>query len=333
MNKNTPQNTRHRAALLFTMLAAMTVLFSTHAIPARAAQTETIAAVVNDGLVSNSDVDARMHLIIASSGMPNTAEVREKVRPQVLNMLIDEQIRLQEAKRLGFEITEEDVDGGISIIAEQNNMDMETFTKAMAHDGIKPRTLRQQVRAQLAWNEVIKKEIRPKIDISDQQVDAMMERIKSREGTDEYLVSEIYLSVPDQKEEKNVRQLANKLYTQLTQQKIPFDRVAAQFSEGATAPRGGLLGWLQAGQLSEELDRELSRMRKGATSAPIRTLSGYHILQLKDKRTLTAENTPAREDVLNKIGLEEMERRQRRYFLDLKTAAFIEKRGEYQQTQ
>lgn len=333
MNKNTKNNIVYRTLTALIITAAIIGVCSIAPQRAQAAQTESIAAVVNDGIVSNSDVDARMHLIIKSSGMPNTAEVREKVRPQVLNMLIDEQIRMQEAKRLGFEITEDDVDDGIGIIAQQNNMDMDTFTKAMAHDGIKPRTLRQQVRAQLAWNEVIKKEIRPKIEISDQQVDAMMERIKSREGTDEYLVSEIFLSVPNQKEDNSVRQLANKLYTQLTQQKAPFDRVAAQFSEGATAPRGGLLGWLQEGQLSEELDRELARMHKGSISSPIRTLSGYHILLLQDKRTLTAANTPPREDVLNKIGLEEMDRRQRRYFLDLKTAAFIEKRDEDQQTQ
>ncbi len=314
-----------KIAFCILLAAVGATLFITSATPARA-QSEGIAAVVNDGIVSQSDVDARLRLIIASAGMPNNAEIREKVTPQVLTILIDEQIRKQEATRLGIEITDADINEGIGIIAGQNNMDMDSFVKAMQHDGIKERTLRQQVHAQLAWNEVITKEIRPKIEISDQQVDIMMERIMARTGTDEYLVSEIYLSVPEQEEEQNVRQLANKLHGQLIQKQAPFDRMAAQFSEGASGTRGGMLGWVQAGQLSEELDRELSHMNKGAISSPVRTLSGYHILMLNDKRTLTAENTPSREDVLNKIGMEEMDRRQRRYFLDLKSTAFIEKR-------
>jgi peptidyl-prolyl cis-trans isomerase SurA len=316
---------RHIMSYIMLTIFSITMVSALPSIAA--AQTEGIAAVVNDGAVSESDVKARMKLVVASSGMPNTAEIREKVRPQVLNILIDEQVRLQEAQRLGIDVTEEEVNQGIGIIASQNNLDMETFVKAMRQDGIKERTLRQQVRAQLAWNNVIQQEIRPKIEISEQQIDIMEERINSRTGTDEYLVYEIFLSVPDQNEERDVKQLANKLHSQIQQRKAPFERMAAQFSEGATASKGGLLGWIQEGQLSEELDTQLSRLDKGSVSSPIRSLSGYHILLVRDKRTLTAENAPSREDILNKIGLEEMDRRQRRYFLDLKAAAFIEKRS------
>lgn len=290
------------------------------------AQSEGIAAVVNESAVSESDVAARMRLVLVSSGMPNNEDIRERLKPQVMNILIDEQIRLQEAERLGISISEEEIDEGIAMIARQNNLTREQFTSAMRNDGIKERTMRQQVEAQLAWNNVVQQEIRPDIEISDQQIDAYRNRILSRTGTDEYLVAEIFLPVNDQDDEGNVRQLANKLYGQLTERNAPFDRIAAQFSEGATASKGGMLGWIQEGQLSEELDERLARMDKGSISGPVRTLSGYHILLLRDKRRLTEENAPGREEITNKLGLEEMERRQRRYFLDLKADAFIEKR-------
>lgn len=290
------------------------------------ARSESIAAVVNDQAITSSDLAARLKLIMASSRMPDTSEVREKLRPQVLDILIDEKIRMQEANKLGIKISDAEIDQALETVAQRNKLSKDQFLAAMQHDGVSPRTMRQQIEAQLAWNGVIQQKIRPKIEITDKQIDDMLSRLSSRIGTEEYFVGEIFLPVENQKDESRVRQLAQKLYTQITQGGAPFGPVAAQFSQGANAAQGGMIGWVQAGQLPEELDKKLKSMPNGAVSTPIRSLTGYHILYLRDKREISENTLPSRDQILNKLGLDEMERRQRRFFLDLKSEAFIDKR-------
>src|SRR5690349_16568814 len=84
------------------------------------AQSESIAAVVNQDAISQTDVNDRMKLIIASSGLGDTPDTREKLRPQILNSLVEEQLKIQEAKRLEITVTPEEVEEGFASIAAQN---------------------------------------------------------------------------------------------------------------------------------------------------------------------------------------------------------------------
>ena len=78
------------------------------------AGSESIVAVVNKGVITESDIQARMGLIAASSGLKPSKELDEKLRPQIIEMLIDEQIRSQEADRLGLKVDEKEIDKGYS---------------------------------------------------------------------------------------------------------------------------------------------------------------------------------------------------------------------------
>ena len=86
------------------------------------------------------------------------------------------------------------------------------------------------------------------------------------------------------------------------------------------------MGWVQQGQLAEELEQALAGMQQGQVSAPIRSQSGYHILLLREKRVISEETLPSEEEMMNIIGTQRLERMQRRHLQDLKTAAFIENR-------
>ena len=99
-----------------------------------------------------------------------------------------------------------------------------------------------------------------------------------------------------------------------------------QFSKSAGAPQGGDLGWVGQGQLQRELDEVLPRIAVGEISNPVRTSTGYHILSVREQRVVSEENMPSREDVRSILGTQRLERLQRRYLLDLKSAAFIENR-------
>lgn len=293
--------------------------------PAAKAQTLGIAAVVNEDAISMADVTDRLKLIVISSGLPNTKETIDKVLPQVINGLIEEQLKLQEAKRNNLDVTDDDIKAGFDVLAKQNNMTQEQFGEVMKKAGIPRRTVEHQIRAQTAWTKVIQTLLRPRVDVTETDVEARLARMKAQLGKTEYSVSEIFLPVGDQDNEGNVRMLAQKLLTEL-KKGAPFPAVAAQFSKAPGAQQGGALGWVQDGDLPPDLNKVMLTLEEKGMSDAIRTNDGYHILWLKAKRLFTEDKIPPRDDITNMIGIERLDREQQRHLADLKSAAFIERR-------
>ena len=113
---------------------------------------------------------------------------------------------------------------------------------------------------------------------------------------------------------------------QIRAQPDSFPALARQFSKAAGAAQGGDIGWVSAGQLPAEIEAELPASKPGTLIGPIKTPAGLHILLVREKRTRSEENLPNREAITQKIGMERLERMQRRYFLDLRSSAFLENR-------
>lgn len=109
------------------LLIAFSLLAAFLSAPAQA-QVEGIAAVVNEDAITMSDVEDRMRLIIASSGLPNTPEIKNKLSGQVVGSLIEEQIKIQEGRRLEIDVTQDEINQGFATIAQQNNIPVDKFT-------------------------------------------------------------------------------------------------------------------------------------------------------------------------------------------------------------
>lgn len=311
------------------IIAAFTfALLAVFAAPteARAQNVAGIAAVVNDEAISMADVEARMRLVIVSSGLPNNAEIRARILPQVVESLIEEQLKLQEAKRNKADVTDEEVQEGLAIVASQNKYEPEQFTKLLAQAGVPKATLLSQIKAQLAWNKFVKDVLHRRVDVSATDVNVRLERMKGKVGQTEYLVSQIFLPLDNAKRNNETIQFAGRMAKELQAKKAPFGPVAAQFSKAAGAEKGGSIGWIQSGHLPDDLDKVLVTMEEGAVSDPINTQGGLYLLNLQKKRTLTEESIPPREEVANSIGFERLDRLQQRRLIDLKSAAFIDRR-------
>ncbi len=285
-----------------------------------------IAVVVNQDAISLSDLNDRMNLIIISSRLPNTDDTRTKLLPQIVGSLVEEQLKLQEAERLEIEVTQGEINKGLASIAEQNKVDPEEFKQMLGSSGVNIGTMEHQIRAEIGWGKVIQAKLRPQVSISDSDIDNVIDRIKKNVGKTEYLVSEIFIPIEIAAQEPEVRDLAFKLVQQIRAGQAPFGRVAQQFSKAAGAPQGGDLGWVQQGQMAPELDRIVTGIEKGTVSDPVRTLGGFHIIALRDTRVINEESVPPRENIERNLGMERLDRLQRRYLLDLKSAAFIENR-------
>lgn len=293
---------------------------------AQSARMETIAVVVNNDAISATDVDERLRLMMVSAGIPDSKDTRDRLLPQVLNVLIEEQLMVQEAKRLEIQVTPEEVEKGFAKLAEQNGMEPAKFREVVRRSGVPVRAMDRQIMAQIAWGRVVQQKLRPGISVNDLEVDSMIERLRRNIGKDEYLLGEIFLPVDNPADAAQTSQLASKLTREMLQGKVPFPRVAAQFSQSASSKRGGDMGWVEADQLPVELEEVLATMNEGDLSEPIKTLSGYYIVALRKKRSITEESIPSRDEVFYRMGTERLERAQRSHLLNLKSSAFVERR-------
>jgi peptidyl-prolyl cis-trans isomerase SurA len=255
-----------------------------------AQETQRVAAVVNEEIVSLLDLDQRTRLALLSSNLPDTAETRARLLPAVLRRLIDEHLETQEAARLKIVIPANEIAAGIASIERQNNMPSGTLESLLKERGIDPDTVRQQIRAELAWRDAIRHELVPNLHIGENEIDARLATLKANQGKPEYLAAEIFLAVDSSSRDEEVRTLAERLIDQM-RQGAPFSAVARQFSQ--TGAAGGDLGWVSEGMLDDELMAALAKLDKGQASPPIRTVDGYHILLLRDKRIAGEETAPS----------------------------------------
>ena len=258
------------------------------ALPAAAAETRPgaragIAAVVNDDAVTFSDIRNRMRLYMVSLPPNPPPEALKKIEQQTLGKLIDEQLQLQEAKRLGIVVEEAQVESGIAQLATNNKMDAAQFAEKLSSSGIKMTTLKAKIRAEIAWGMVVRRKLRPQVNVSETEIDNEMNRLARGKGKAEYQVAEIFLPVTSADTESLTRQDAGKMVSDITAG-ASFSQLARQFSKAPGASQGGDLGWVQEGQLEPALDTALAQLEPGQVSAPIKTEKGYHLLFLRDKR-------------------------------------------------
>lgn len=252
---------------------------------------ESVAAVVNDDVISTYDLRQRMRLLAFSSGIQlneqNAAEVgREALRGLVDERLEADEIAHTESRQGGkfkFYPTNREIDEEIGGLAKQFGATPEALTKSLAAVGVEPQTLRNQVGAQGAWRRYIQARYQDSVHIGDEQITSVLERIAASAGKPQYLVSEIFLDAARSGGQAQAEEGGRQLVEQI-RGGAPFAAVARQFSALPTAANGGDAGWLVSGQMQPELEKVLAALRPGQTADPIPVQDGVYVLQLRDRR-------------------------------------------------
>ena len=259
--------------------------FLTGAVQQSAAQSvQTIAAVVNDEIISNFDLDQRIRLVISSSGAEPSARLANQLKSQVLTGLINERLQIQEARRLNIDVTEDEITGAVGFIEEQNGMEKGNLARVLESQGASIVTLRDQLRAQISWSKVISRRLRPRVVVGKDEVDTLVTRLK-KSGRVEHLTSEIFLSFRDQNAAVREDVIANALTLigQL-QDGASFPILAQQFSQSVSAADGGDLGWITSAELPDAAGAALETLTVNEVSSPISTRDGVYILLVKERR-------------------------------------------------
>jgi peptidyl-prolyl cis-trans isomerase SurA len=255
-------------------------------IPALQAQDSLqIVAVVNDDPISKIDLIVRMQLVMRSTGLKDTPEVRARLAPQVLRALIDEHIKLSEAKSQGIKANRAEVEAALTQLAQQNGMTIDQFNTAVRNDPLVAQAFTDQATATIAWNKLVAAKLGPEVNITQQDVDEEMRRVTESLGKPEYQIGEIFLAVDQPDQDAAVRQSADRLMEQL-RQGGDFERLATQFSQARSASNGGLIGWARPDQLDQELADAVTNMQPGQYDGPIRSTGGYYIMQVRRTRPI-----------------------------------------------
>ena len=263
--------------------AVIGLCFSMIVIPA-SSQTLGIAAVVNDDVISLYDLQSRLSLLIVTSNQKDTPELRRRLSKQVLNRLIDEKLKMQEAKRLGITVSKSELDQAYFDMEKRNKLPKGGLTKYLNNNGIDQLVLLDQIEASIAWASAVNRTFRAQVTVGEDEVDEVINEIKASKGKPEYLTSEIFLPVNNPNRANEVLNGANRLIDQL-KAGASFGALARNYSQSATAAVGGDLGWVRQGQLAREIDKALTTLKKGNVTTPIRTVAGYHIILKRDQRT------------------------------------------------
>ncbi|MFD1804163.1 peptidylprolyl isomerase SurA [Mixta tenebrionis] len=249
---------------------------------------DKVAAVVNNGVVLESDVDGMMRSVKAQAQQAGQQLPDDRtLRHQIVERLVMDNIILQMGKQMGVQITDQQLDQAIGNIAAQNRMTMDQMRSRLAYDGVNYNAYREQIRKEMQIAEVRNNEVRRRVTILPQEVDTLATQMgaQNSQGT-ELNISHILLALPENPSQQQVdeqEKLAKQLVGEL-RGGADFGKLAVTYSADPQALQGGNMGWGKIEELPTLFAQALSTAKKGDIVGPVRSGVGFHILKVNDLR-------------------------------------------------
>lgn len=280
-----------------------------------------IIAVVNGEMISSTDIEERAKAFVMNTRIPFNAETKKMIIAKVIQSAIDEKLKLQEAERQGIEISDKEIDASIQNFEQNNKIPTGQLKSLLAKEGVSMKVFREQMKSDLAWIRVIRRQLMAAGNITDKEIEESINQSAKDMMTPKYMVSEIVIK---KENAKNLGDLVANL-----RRDPRFELYAAQFSESPSASNGGNLGWLNKGQLAEPLDNKVLAMKEGEVSDPIQIGNEFYILKLvqvynpkRDKPKL-----PSKEEMKKFMENKKMEEISAKHLHNVRQRAVIELRN------
>ena len=249
---------------------------------------DRIAAIVNTGVVMQSQLNERVNQVISElKAQGLTPPAQSVLRKQVLHSLIIEQVQLQRAQQDGITVSDDTLNAALQSVAARNGIPFADLPSALAQQGINYADYRSQMRDQLLIGLLRERDVLQRIVVTPRQIDQFLAReANAPTAGEEYDVSHILIAVPPNATPAQLaaaRMLADKVDA-LAKAGKNFGKLAVTYSSSADALKGGKLGWRKGIDLPTFLTGVVPKLRPGEVSAPIRTPSGFHIVKLNQVR-------------------------------------------------
>ena len=243
-------------------------------------------AIVNDEIITRSDIDQRVAFFLASQRVQLSPEEMEQLRAQVLRNLIDETLQIQAAAENEVAIDQRTINRSYERYAQSLGHTPRTFGDYLRSIGSSERSVKREIQGQLSWDQLQRRLIR--VSVNREEVQERLNRLNATRGSSEYRVYEIFLEATPETSAQ-LRGIAGQMVEQI-RRGASFQALARQYSKATTAARGGDLGWVRAEQLPPELSAVVQSMPVQGISDPIQVSGGFSIIALADSRQVLVAN-------------------------------------------
>lgn len=253
---------------------------------ARGQLIDGVVAVVNDKVISQSDVRNRMRWMLLRFEETPSDDIMLEIQQQAIESMIDERVQLQEFMKLtkGDKVSEPELDQSIADAAREFRMNPDQFKLMLAEVGVPLQHIRDMEEAKIAWGALIRGRYLKSVRVSELRIDEMLERIKSSLDKPQYRIAEIFLYAPDQTSRNNAMTRAKSIIDQVNKGG-DFQALAQQFSAAPSASAGGDLNWLSPGDMRPEIaEVVLAAPEPPVLLPPIESGGGIYVIALTGKR-------------------------------------------------
>jgi len=278
------------SALLITFLVCSTI----HAAPR---VVEGVAAIVNNNVILNSDVNDMLKNI-KSTADPKNLPDDATLRHQIIDQLINENLILQQSSRAQISVSDAEITDTIKDIAKQNGMTLDELRGYLSKMGVSYASYRDKMRKDIIIDRTRMSQVGQRINISDREVEALANTIaKQPMNNREINVSHILISIPENPTKQQLENTTAKVKEVISrlQNGESFAKLAATYSNDDNALKGGSMGWHKLNEMPTIFEERLIRAQKGDIVGPLRSGVGYHILKVDDTRAEAAKAVTVKE--------------------------------------
>ena len=252
--------------------------------PPRIIELDRIVAIVNDDVIVESELEARVETVRAQMLDAGTQPPLEGVlRRQVLERLVLDRLQLQLAEQAGLRIDEETLNQSVAAIAAQNQLSLREFRDILELDGYDFAKFREEVRAEMLISRLRQSQVDNRVRVSQQDIDNYLATV-SRQGGEAtaFHLGHILVAVPEAASPEEVERARARAEETIDELRAgaDFAQVASAVSDGQQALAGGDLGWRTAAELPTIFADVVPSLGVEEISDPIRSPSGYHIVKL-----------------------------------------------------
>jgi peptidyl-prolyl cis-trans isomerase SurA len=295
---------------------------------------DRIVAVVNKEIITLSEFNKMFEPYAKNieenyKGKDKEAYTKQ-ARSMFLQRYIDNMLIEQEAKKTSgaIVIKDEEVMTVINQTLAKKNSSMDDFLKSLAREGKSLESVKKEIKDQLTRMRLLRREVQSKIIVSDEEIgDYYNKNRQDYEGKEAVRISKISLSLPDKANKATkakVKNEANKIRKRIVAGE-PFALIAAKYSQGPEASRGGDIGFVERGVIIPELESVAFSLPVGKLSEVIETNSGFHIIIVVDKRGAGLKPIDiVREEIKAKIEEEKLEKKYDEWITSIRKKSYIE---------
>jgi peptidyl-prolyl cis-trans isomerase SurA len=278
-----------KTVTIFRSLLMALVLVNSSAAMATTELLDQVAAIVDDDIVMESELESRITQIkysLKEQGrpMPPASEIRH----HVLNQMIVENLQMQLARRAGVRINDAQLNQAVSRVAAQNGLSLDQFRAKLAQQGLSYTTAREQIRKEMIIQQVQSGHINSLVSVTDQEVTSFLQSTEGKlMSAPQYHLSHILLpmnSLSGQAGEVEQRALLAQAKLDIEAGNSLLDWLSQYQKSGGIPLQGGDLGWRKAGDLPAIFTEIVPTMEPGEVAGPIRSAGGLHLVQLIDRR-------------------------------------------------